>query len=286
VKFNLAHIIPDPKMHGLYGYSEVIEVIAWGLRALGYEATVRLNVLSKQEVNIVFGAHLLPPNVLANLPSNTIIYNLEQIYGRPIETLRRSAIGAAVCNKFQVWDYSTQNISVWEQITPRVPAIHVPIGWAPVLSRIKKPARPDIDVLFYGVPGNERLEVFKNICDTGKSCVFVCGLYGQDRDSLIARSKIVLNINLYAQAKIFEIVRVSFLLANAKAVVADFSEGTHVEEDVLSAVHFSSLDSIAASCVQLLADDKRREQLEQDGLKAIQKRDIRIYLKSALQAQS
>ena len=47
----------------------------------------------------------------------------------------------------------------------------------------------------------------------------MCRRFGAGlRDDLIARAKVVLNINKH-QAKIFEIVRVSYLMANAKAVV-------------------------------------------------------------------
>ena len=46
------------------------------------------------------------------------------------------------------------------------------------------------------------------------------GVYGRERDKLIARSKIVLNMHHYS-SQIFEIVRVFYLLTNRKAVVAE-----------------------------------------------------------------
>ena len=29
LKFHIAHLIPDPKLHGLQGYKEVIESLTW-----------------------------------------------------------------------------------------------------------------------------------------------------------------------------------------------------------------------------------------------------------------
>ena len=51
---------------------------------------------------------------------------------------------------------------------------------------------------------------------SGANVIPVFGLYGPPRDALIARSKIILNMHLY-DAKVFEIVRVSYLLANLHA---------------------------------------------------------------------
>jgi hypothetical protein len=35
MKYHLAHIIPNPRMHGLNGYKDVIDTLQWGLDQLG-----------------------------------------------------------------------------------------------------------------------------------------------------------------------------------------------------------------------------------------------------------
>ena len=37
--FHPTHIIPDPRLHGLYGYLEVIETLRCGLESLGHRVT-------------------------------------------------------------------------------------------------------------------------------------------------------------------------------------------------------------------------------------------------------
>ena len=49
---------------------------------------------------------------------------------------------------------------------------------------------------------------------------WLLNLYGADRDALLARSKIVINMHQH-DAQVFEIVRVSYLLANRRTVVSE-----------------------------------------------------------------
>ena len=120
--------------------------------------------------------------------------------------------------------YRSQPRELGTTSTRGMPIKVVPISYAPILTCIESAANQDIDVLIYGAVGEQRLAVFASLgrlLNGGVSAVFASGLYGAARDGLIARSKIVLNINNIPYSKIFEIVRVSWLLANSKAVVAD-----------------------------------------------------------------
>ena len=57
------------------------------------------------------------------------------------------------------------------------------------------------------------------------------GVRGAERDALIARARLVLNLHFYPTA-IFELVRVSYLLANGKAVVAECGPETEIDADI------------------------------------------------------
>ena len=93
----------------------------------------------------------------------------------------------------------------------------------------------------------------------------------------------MLNINLYAQMRIFEIVRVSYLLANRKAVVADLDANTSVEDDVRNAVRFaSSLKDLTDLCARLVGDENERHALEERGFATMSCRDIKGILERAL----
>lgn len=282
--FNLVHVAGNG-IRGTEAYQEVIDTVIWGLRALGHHATYSVNVCCTKAVNILFGAHLLP-QLLLNCPDNTIYYNLEQISGHPqYDPGNPKDTVKLVASEFRIWDYTGANMATWHNLNPRHTPKLVPVGYAPVLTRIRNAEQQDIDVLIYGAVGEQRLAAFASLgrlVNGGLAAVFASGLYGAGRDSLIARSKIVLNVSNIPHSKIFEIVRVSYLLANAKAVVADIYPNSYIEEDIASGVIFVPPALIAKTCWELLADDARRTHLERQGFACFAQRDIRPLLAAAL----
>jgi len=280
MNFHLAHIIPGKLAHGMNGYKDVIDTVHWGLESLGHKASYGLNAISEADVNIIFGFHMLPLEVLSKLPPQTIVYNFEQMRSARLEQVKPHFKVAA--DRFQIWDFSPANLDFWSRIGARKVCV-VPVGYAPILQRIPKPEVQDIDVLIYGMPGNDRLSAYLTLCHSGFTSVFVCGLYGQARDDLIARSKLILNLHLYTESKIFEVVRVSYLLANSKAVVANVEKTTEIDEDLRRAVACFAPAHLVNTCEKLLSDDTERSALENAGFEAIQRRDIGRILNSALE---
>jgi hypothetical protein len=275
-RIHLVHVIPGKDLHIFHGYDEIIETIRWGLDHLGFEVTYAINRFEPGHTNVFFGAQMLALDALRRLPASTIIYNLEQISGLTPEQLRESY---RYCGEhFQMWDYSEFNLPTWQSFNSARAPVHVPIGYAPILTRIEKPLTQEIDVLFYGGPGGQRLRIFGDLCARLVRTVFVHGLYGRSRDELIAKSRIVINVNQYPRYGIFEIARASYLLANSKAVVSDFSETSKIEPDIRDAVRFCGLDDIVQECVNLLDDDAARTNLEDRGFEIMSARDIRKAL--------
>lgn len=278
-KFNLMHCIPHPRMHGLNGYKEVIETVEWGLLQLGHEVTYSLNKYDPSATNIIFGAQVVPIDFLKQIPSDSIVYNFEQLRGYQKEQIRPEIRYYA--ERFQIWDYSIPNIDCWKAFGVDNAKL-VPVGYAPIITRIPKSDVQEIDILIYGMSGEKRLNAFHNLSHAGLNVVFASGLYGDSRDALISRSKVVLNINLYDFSRIFEIVRVSYLLANKKAVVAILDNNTFVEKDVNNAVKFTTMEKVVADCVRLVDNEKERRRLEKAGYEAFVKRDIKEILRKAL----
>ena len=276
------HCVPSSRLHGLHGYKEVIDTIAWGLEHLGHRVTYALNESVRDATNIIFGAQVMPIASLKQLPKGTIIYNLEQLRSVGANLIREEIRYYAQVPHFEIWDYTQANLPSWHALGRQQVKI-VPVGYAPILSRIPKVPHQDIDVLIYGTSGERRLQTFHTLSQLGLSTVFVSGLYGAARDDLISRAKIVLNINLYPQTKIFEIVRVSYLLANKKAVISDLDVNTSIEDDIRPGIRFArSLQELVDSCTSLLNNDSERIKLEELGFACISRRKIRRILKRAL----
>jgi hypothetical protein len=250
-----------------------------GLEQLGHKVTYSLNAYQPASTNIVFGAHMLPLEVLKQLRGNTIIYNFEQ--GRGLDSTGVRPEVSYIADNFSIWDYSAANMEMWKSLGNESVRL-VPVGYAPVLSRIPKLQDQDIDIFFYGTPGKKRLDAIHQLSHEGYRVLFACGLFGPARDSLIARSKILLNINLLDSSRIFEVARVSYLLANRKAVVAVLDPGTSIESDLTRGLTATDAADLIPSCEQLLSDDTKRAELEDLGYEIFARRDIRKILHQAL----
>ena len=280
--YHLAHCIPTQRMHGLNGYKEVIETVTWGLEQLGHQVTYEVNKFVTSSTNIIFGAQVVPIAGLKQLPKKTIIYNFEQMRGLQVDQIREQLSYCARTEDFEVWDYSHVNLATWQALG-RYKVKIVPVGYAPILSRIHKASHQDIDVLIYGLTSERRLQLFDALSRLGLTTVFVSGLYGSARDNLISRAKIVLNINMYTTSRIFEVVRVSYLLANKKAVVADLDTNTSIDDDIRAAVYCAtSWQGLPGACLKLVESEAERFKLEEFGFSVICRRNIESILKAAL----
>jgi len=281
MKYNIVTIIPNERMHWLHAYDEVIETIVWGLRELGHDVSIGINKFEMRSINILFGHRYLSVETLKELPNNTIIYNLEQIKGLSKEDILGNEANRYCIENFKIWEYSGFQNDIWESLNPKFQPAVVKIGYSPVLSRIPKHEYA-IDVLLYGETTNDRLRIYHTLSQAGIKSVFLCGIFGPARDSIIAQSKIILNVNKYTITKIFEIVRVSYLFANKKCVISDNTTANAVEEDVQNSVHFIQRDNIVEECIRILDSDAERVLLEENGYEAIIARDIRDILKSVI----
>jgi SAM-dependent methyltransferase len=275
-RFQITLVRPDGFLHS-EAFREVAETLQFGLRSIGHTAQIQENVLDAAATNVLLGAHLLTPQDISLLPPGSILYNLEQLGG---PSLPKQFYEVAV--KHRVWDYSLQNIETWKVLKCARPPVHVPLGYVPELTRIKPAPTQDIDVLFYGSLNERRTRIVKALKDAGAKVHTVFGVYGKERDELIARSKIVLNVHFY-DAKIFEIVRVSYLLANSKAIVTECCSDTKIDQGLADGVLGLPYSSLVGGCLSLLQDEKERRNLETRGFQWFSQRKESEILSKAIQ---
>jgi hypothetical protein len=259
-------------------FLEIAETLSFALQALGCTTAIQENRFAADACNIVLGANLIGENQMAMIPPGTILYNLEQI--DPASKWLRPAF-LELMRKFTVWDYSLRNIERLRQAGPGPGLRHVPLGYMPQMSRIAAVDKPDIDVLFYGSLNPRRSAILDALRAADLRVHAPFGIYGAQRDALIARSRVVLNMHYY-ESSIFEIVRVSYLLANRKAVVTECHSGTEIDADMHDAVAPASYDRLVDTCMALVRDTARRQELEQRGFARMAARDEVAIVRAAL----
>ncbi|ORU99222.1 hypothetical protein AWB93_12435, partial [Mycobacterium bohemicum] len=258
------------------GFREIAEALHHGLVALGHDSVLTDRLDLDERRTIVLGGNHLVHYGLAP-PRNPIFYNLEQL-GADAPWMEMPEF-VDLFRRYPTWDYSQANIERLAAMgLPR--PIYVPIGYVPELTRIA-PAPEDIDVLFYGLLSERRYAVLRELHDRGLRVKWLSGALGASRDAWIARSKVVLNLH-YWEAKIFEIARVSYLLANRRAVVSERGGDRALERDLESGVAFADYDELVERCVELAADERARRELAERGYRAFSARDQAAILRRAL----
>lgn len=262
----------------LRAFDEVADALAESAQLLGHDVSRSSQQLLAGAVNIVLGWHLLPLARLAELPPGTVLYNFEQLAGTPFFDQHPLSSFAP----FTIWDYSEKNVRTWAE--HGVEARFVPLGYAPCLHRISRtPGGQDIDVLFYGSINDRRREVLEGLARAGARVEARFGCYGAERDALIARSRVVLNISYYPGG-ILELVRLSYLWANGVPVVCERTADHEVPEGFDDAAVYVEHDQVVPATLELLRDHEARRALGRRAQAAIEAKPWTDVLGPALDA--
>jgi len=197
-------------------FLEVALLLKYSLISLGFSCSIAVNRFSTDSINIFIGSNILR----SAIPGvRYIIYQLEQISDK--EWVHSDSQKMLLEKADAIWDYSPQNIAFLK--SQGIEARYLPAGYHAALEQVHMSAEKDIDILFYGSKNRRREDVLNRILKDRKyKLQYIYGLYGKERDALIARAKIVLNLHFYA-AGLFECVRVSYLLNNRCFVVSEES---------------------------------------------------------------
>jgi hypothetical protein len=265
-KFNLVRIVPD---NGYYVHAQVFHEIEaaffFTLKRMGFDVTNTINDFVPDARNIVFGMQHCPVDVVRHdIPKNTIVYSLEQMRDTP-ECIRW-------CRKYrglEVWDYSILNKETLELAGVENIKV-VPIGYVPEISYVDRepPEKRDIDILAYMSPGPRRLKImdqFKN--NPNINFVHLQSCYGEERDSYMARAKLIINIHNYDN-KIFEMVRISHALQQGIPILAERAPDTDFPDYMEDTVNLSTYNRFVDTTYKLL---KKPEELEASAVRALEK---------------
>ena len=221
-KYQVCLMVPesdDGRLYqGSFVFRELIFLLRSALTSLGADCIIKPNQLAEDRINIIIGYHLLKHgDYLARY--RYIPYQLEQLAaddGWYPENAR-----LILANAEAVWDYSRKNIAFLAD--KEIEARFLPIGYHEDLEIIEHKQEKDIDVLFYGSINARRQAVLDQLGRIpGARVATATGVFGSERDDLIARARIVLNMHYYETA-ILEQPRISYLLNNSCFVISEES---------------------------------------------------------------
>lgn len=275
MKFAVTVISPPDYVHSA-AFTEVAETIHYGLRSLGHDSVLTSEAAPRWRRPIVLGSNLLP-HYRTPLANDAILYNLEQVQtGSPwfsdelVDIFRR----------YVLWDYSRKNATALGALGVQVGHV-VPIGYVKELTRLELAPAPDIDVLFCGSMNPRRKEIIDQMRAAGLRVHAAFGVYGPERDALIGRAKLLLNVHFY-EAKVLEMVRISYLLANRCAVLSERSADPTEDETLAGGVAFADYQDLARRARELIDAPGERQRMARRGFEIMSARPAAQYLRAAL----
>jgi hypothetical protein len=269
-------IVPyRPAYVHLAALQELVDAVVHGLRELGQTVELAAAGPEVPENAILVGAHLLSPEECDGIPDRAIVYNSEHVNSRWMGAHYRALLGRCV-----VWDYSLDNAGMLRDQLGK-PVRYVRLGYVPVFTRVTPATAEDIDVLFYGSLTERRNAMLVALRGAGLLVHFGFGVYGKERDALIARAKLVLNVHAHLPGA-FEIVRVAYLLANRKAVICECNPGERIDPDLEDGMVAARYEDILARTIELVTDTPRRQAIGARGFAVFAQRDQAAFLRGAL----
>ncbi|MGW0179732.1 glycosyltransferase family protein [Nocardia sp. NPDC003345] len=269
-------IAPPASYEHREAFREVAETVDIALRRLGHDSVLTDELRVPGRRSIVFGSNTLSWWGL-EVPADAVLFNLEQI-APGSQWVTEELLG--LFRRHTVWDYSLRNIAALRELG--VPDVrHVPIGHVPELERVPPAAEQDIDVLVIGSLNEHRLAPIERLRGLGVNAQAHFGVYGAARDALYGRAKIILNTHYY-DTKIFEIVRVSYLLANGFFVVSEDCADTEEAAPFAPAVAFTGYDRVVRTCLHYLDAPGERAARAAAGREIMRARPATAYLAAAL----
>jgi hypothetical protein len=199
-------------------FMEVAILLKSSLISLGMHCDVGINKLLPDRTNILLGSNILTFDSFS-FSGEYIVYQLEQLSDK--EGWYSESMKKLLANASAVWDYSLQNIDFLH--AKGIKALYLPLGYSKSLEVIPKNMDKDVPILFYGSINERRRNILGTLLKNENiKLQTIFSVYGNARDALIARSKILLNIHYYT-TNIFEAVRVSYLLNNRCFVISEES---------------------------------------------------------------
>lgn len=210
---------------------------------------------------VILGIHRM-----VRVPKHYIAVQAEQVSSKWMTESYLEKLRNSLC----VWDFSPRNCKYFEErgiscynIPTRVP-LGIFYPGSPSMQQHFFSGHPkDIDVLFYGAKCPRRVliedEFSKN---TSLKVVFRYNdLFHEEREDLISRSKVVLNIHYWPSASL-ETHRVEYLCSRGKCVISERSVDSELDLEYSTCVAFASLSGIVETAMHYVTDEISRKRLE------------------------
>ncbi|CAM9784688.1 unnamed protein product, partial [Phaeothamnion confervicola] len=249
------------------GYSDALYLLGIPHRL---ERCATRELTGSNHIYVIIGVHHYK-----RLPRHFICVQTEQAGSTWITPQFKAKLQRALA----VWDFSKTHCRQWTCKRACFIPMRVPLSTffdrsdnsadaklkPPKLKPIK-----DIDICFFGGPHERRFKMKRIFEQMGKSlgfnvCFLVVGesefIYEAQRDALVDRAKLVLNIHFWSSASL-ETHRLSYLMSRGACVLSEPSCDSVLDAMYAESVQFARYDALPQVALKILGDDRLRARME------------------------
>ena len=254
--------------------TEVMESFRLACERLGHPTSIATTPSTDNaDINLFFFAMGLDWPHEEDLPLNAIVVNFEPALPELLDAMPGYR---HLLQRAYVWDYSLENM-VHHRGLGIFRSDHVPLTFEPDATpllpedRVLGDAQQDIDVIFFGETTPRRLDVLRRLEACGLRVAYPFGKAWTpaERDALLLRAKVGLNMRKADNSATAELPRLSILLRHRKATVSELYAHSEIPPALRDAVEGCTSDEIVERVRALVADAPRRRALEQAGPAAL-----------------
>ena len=255
--------------------AEVMQSFRLACERLGYTTSVEATPsVDNADINLFFFAMGLSLPSDEDLPPNAIVVNFEPALP---ELLERMPGYRRLLERAYVWEYSLENMA-HHQALGIFRSDYVPLSFEPLATpvvpeaQVLDDAQQDIDVIFFGETTPRRLQVLEALKAAGLRVVHPFGKpwTPAQRDALLPRAKVGLNMRKDDSTATAELPRLSILLRHRKAVASELYPHSEIPAVLREAVEGCAKEELVDRVRALVADAPRRRELKRAGPRALE----------------
>lgn len=264
-------------------FNEIINLIYFSFKNLGLDIILSKKI-EKDRRNIIVGVNLLRYKKNINIadvrdffPKDTILYNAESAE----QSEHFDTITQAFLREYEVWDFNDYNAKLLNDRYGTKIKKSFLMGYIKQLDVINHDRTKDIDILFMGAINNRRKKILDDMKNIGLNVVHLFGVYGKEKDLIIERSK--LHINIHSQGpRVLEPFRINYYLINGCPILSEMTNDLVEFKTLKDIICFRDYSELAITALRLVNDEKLLNDLKKKSYNFIKSRPLENQVKKLL----
>ena len=239
-------------------FKDIVNVLYHSIKNLGYKVSITDKIIENTaELYILIGV----AEFVDNKPKNYIVYQFEQtniLYKNKRDIWFTEKYIDLLQSAQYIWDYSKSNIEYLNQNfnISKNKLIYVPLRYSTILDQFPK-KKKDIDILFLGSNNKRRDDLLDILKDKYNLHIANNNLWDQERDILVSRSKIIVNIQFYDNG-LLELPRLSYLLSGDSFIVSEWGREISLRKEMSNYIILCPYNKIIDNIDKFLNNEELR----------------------------